>query len=389
MMIFRQFNFDGCLSYVTACPVERKGVIIDPSHSVEPYLAYVKENRLAILYVIDTHSHVDHISLVPELAARLGAKTVMSRHTPTQRMIGAGAQELFGIEKIIGENSIKPIDVYLDETDRLSMGSLILECIYAPGHTRDSICLLSNDRVFTGDTLMIGQCGRTDLPGGNSQDMYETLFGKLLRLSDDLIIYPAHDYKRNINSTLGYERINNVCLKTHRSPDEFALFLRTLFPPLSVGGGKLQCGLTSTDAEPPAGDDQLNPLMKSFCISMEQYLDTPHEATLIRTEELMDRLTKGEKPFILDVREPDELLQTGYIAGAVNLPVREVARRVGELPKDLDHPIVVICESGLRSAHAALYLRASGYNNVKNLEFGMREWRTQRYPLVFPDKNQM
>ena len=120
---------------------------------------------------------------------------------------------------------------------------------------------------------------------------------------------------------------------------------------------------------------------------MEQYLTSPHEATLIGTQELVDKMKSGEKPFILDVREPGELTQTGYIKGAVNVPVRDVAKRVNELPKDLDHPLVVLCESGIRSAHAAIYLRAYGFNNVKNLEFGMREWRNQGYPVVFPEQS--
>ena len=217
-------------------------------------------------------------------------------------------------------------------------------------------------------------------------DMYETLFKKLAGISNDLIIYPAHDYKGNINSSMGYERVNNICLKTKRTPEEFASFLKGLFPPLSADGGKLQCGLTM-DKEPAAtgmADDRLNPLMKSFCISMEEHLQTPHEHTLIRTREVFDRINKKEGLFILDVREPRELSESGFIAGAVNIPVRDVAKRVSELPGDFNTPIAVVCESGIRSAHAAIYLRAYGYNKVKSLEFGMREWRQEGLPVVFP-----
>lgn len=385
-MICEQFNFEGCLSYVIGCNIERKGVIVDPSHETQTYVDFVGKNNLTIEYVIDTHTHVDHISLAPELANIFGAKTVMNRHTPQQREIGAEVKNLFGIEKIIAENAAKPVDLFLDEDDTLTFGRITLTVLHTPGHTRDSMCLLAKDRIFTGDTVIIGQCGRTDLPGGSSDDMYTTLFKKIMPLSNDLIVYPAHDYKGNINSSLGYEKVNNVCLKTPRTTEEFATFLKSLFPPLSADGGKLQCGLTMGDTSPAAGDDQLNPLMRSFCVSMEQYLASPHEATLIRIQELSERIRGGQKPLILDVREPAELAEAGYIEEAVNIPVRDVAKRVGELPKDLDHPIVVLCESGIRSAHAAIYLRAYGYTNVKNLEFGIREWRNQGFPLVFPRK---
>ena len=387
-MIFKQFRFEGCLSYIIASDISKAGALIDPSHEVQPYFDFVNAQDLTILYVIDTHTHVDHISRAPELASMLSARTVMNKNTPMQREIGAGVKELFGIEKILAENAAKPVDLFLDEKESLILGDVTLECIYTPGHTKDSMCLRANDRIFTGDTLIIGQCGRTDLPGGSSEDMYDTFFKKLLPMSNDLIIYPAHDYKGNINSSMGYEKVNNVCLKTQRSLEEFAVFLRGLFPPLSADGGKLQCGLSMADASPPVGGgESLSPLMKSFCISMEQYLSAPHESTLIKAPELLDKIKKVERAFVLDVRDPSELSQTGFIAGAVNVPVRDVARKMNQLPSDLNYPITVVCESGLRSAHAAIYLRAYGYTDVTNLEFGMREWRTHGYPLEYPKKD--
>ena len=383
-MILRQFNFDGCLSYVLASRDRKHGAVIDPSHDLEPYLACVREEGLTVSYVIDTHTHVDHISLSPELADALGAKTVMSAVAPLQRKIGEGVTDLFGIEKIIETNGRKRIDIYLAEGERLSLGNIYLEALFTPGHTKDSMCLLTHGMILTGDTLIIGQCGRTDLPGGDPAEMHGSLFGKLMNLSDNLIVYPAHDYKGNINSSLGYERVNNVCLKDPRSPEEFALFLKGLFPPLSSGGGKLQCGLTMGSGSDSREEGSLNPLMKSFCLSMEAYLGAPHESTLIRTGELATLLSGEGRPVVLDVRESEELADTGYIEGALNIPVQKVASRVGELPRDMDTPIVVVCESGIRSAHAAIYLRAYGYGKVTNLEFGMREWRREGRPVLFP-----
>jgi sulfur dioxygenase len=385
-MIMKQFNFDGCLSYVIASSDGRIGAIIDPSHDVAPYLAFAKEENLKILYCIDTHTHVDHVSLAMELADALKARTVMSRNAPLQREIGAGADNLPGIGEIMEANARKRIDILMEEGERLRLGNIYLEAVFTPGHTKDSMCLISHGRIFAGDTLLIGQCGRTDLPGGDPGEMRESLFGKLASLSNDIIVYPAHDYRGNINSSMGYERINNVCLNQKRTPQEFASFLKGLFPPLSMDGGKLQCGLTMEKGADREKEDALNPLMKGFCISMEHYLESPHEETLVRAGELSAGLSGEDKPFILDVREPSELAQNGFIEGAVNIPVGQVALRVADLPADLGAPVVVVCESGIRSAYAGIYLRAYGYGNVTNLEFGMREWREKGYPVVFPEK---
>ncbi|HOW54978.1 MAG TPA: rhodanese-like domain-containing protein [Syntrophorhabdaceae bacterium] len=378
-MIFRQFNFDGCLGYVMACEKEKTGIIIDPSHETGPFLDFVESEGITITHIIDTHTHVDHVSLAPELADVLGAKTVMNVNTPSQRAIGATVTDLFGIEKILAENARKRIDIYLDNGDKIEIGKITLTVIHTKGHTQDHICLLVQDRIFTGDTLIIGQCGRTDLPGGSSEDMFESLFGKIMPLSDDLIVYPAHDYKGNINSSLGYEKINNVCLGTKRTVEEFGRFLKGLFPPLNAQTGKLQCGLSM---EPSADTGELGPLMKSMCISMESYLTSPHGETLIQPEEVLQKIKARESVFIVDVREPKELKETGFIEGAMNIPVREVAKRVSEFPGNLDTPIVVYCASGARSSHAAIYLRAYGYRNVKNLEYGIHGWTDRNYPLV-------
>lgn len=382
-MIFKQFNFDGCLAYIIACADQKKGAIIDPSHDARPFLDMAAGHSLKIEYVIDTHTHVDHISIAPQLADILGAKTVMGRLTPLQREIGSQVTELFGIEKILAENARNRIDMYVADGDQLHVGNITLNMVETKGHTRDHISILTGDRIFSGDTLLIGQCGRTDLPGGSARDMYESLFQKFMPLSDDLIIYPAHDYRGNVNSSLGFEKTNNVCLKTRRTPAEFETFLKGLFPPLDAKTGKLQCGL-SVELDPRSGD--IGPLMKSFCISMESFLTAPHNETVIQPEEFLEKIEAHENMFIVDVREPKELEETGFIEGAVNIPVRQVAARIEEFPKDLGTPIVAYCASGHRSSHAAVYLRAYGYRNVRNLEYGMHGWMDRNYPLKKDDR---
>jgi glyoxylase-like metal-dependent hydrolase (beta-lactamase superfamily II)/rhodanese-related sulfurtransferase len=383
-MVVRQVNFDGCLSYIVSCENTAAAMIVDPSHELDTYLDYVRAKGLHVIYVLDTHTHVDHISLAPQLADRLGAKTLMHENYEAQRTIKSDILIPRDIVEIVDENRKNPVDRVLSDGESLSVGTITFRVMLTPGHTLDAICLLGQGRIFTGDTLLIGQCGRTDLPGGSYAAMYDSLFERLFPLSDEFIIYPAHDYKGNINSTLGYERVNNVCLNKKRTLEEFGTFLKGLFPPLNSEGGKLQCGLTTPAQPSPEGDQELNPLMRTFCFSMEQYLQQPHEETLISPDRLFERLKTGEDILILDVREHDELVSTGYIERAVNIPVAQVAGRIAELPADLDKPIVAVCESGARSGHAALYLRAYGYNDVKNLEYGMRGWRTEGYPLVYP-----
>jgi sulfur dioxygenase len=382
-MIFKQFNFEGCLSYIMAGGRERQGVIIDPSHEIGPYREFVENNNLQIRFVIDTHTHVDHLSLAEELADVAGAKTVMHTNTPEQRKIGGTVQELFGIEKIIEKNGKKRIDIMLNDGEAVTLGDFSFKVLHTPGHTRDAMCLVTEDRIFTGDTLLIGQCGRTDLPGGSAGAMYESLFEKILPLSDDFLIYPAHDYNGNINSSLGYERKNNLCLNTKRTAEEFAEFLKDLFPPLDSGGAKLQCGLKAPSALPKDAGT-LNPLMHTFCLSMEQHLLQPREANIITSTAVFKKIINGDAPYLLDVREPEELLSEGYIGGAVNVPVAQIPARVGELPVNFDQPVVTVCASGVRAAYTALYLRAYGYNNVKSLDYGMRGWKAEGYPVAFP-----
>ena len=118
-------------------------------------------------------------------------------------------------------------------------------------------------------------------------------------------------------------------------------------------------------------------------LAMEQFLKEPYRAAHISPQQLLAKINQGEKMFLLDVRQPEEFTDGGCIVGAINIPVQEVAERVKELPHDLAYPIIVICESGARSAYAVLYLKSYGFTEVKNLEYGMREWQSLGYPLAF------
>src|SRR5262249_14467481 len=156
-----------------ACGDTCAGVVIDPELSqIDRTLGFLSQAGVRVHYVVDTHTHADHFSASQELAHRLGVPRVMHRA------------------------SVAPgIDVRLDDGETLIAGRLRLHAVHTPGHTEDSMSLVLADRVFTGDTLLRGATGRTDLPTGDPEALYESLFGRLLHLDDALAVYPGHNYK--------------------------------------------------------------------------------------------------------------------------------------------------------------------------------------------------
>ena len=221
-------------------------------------------------------------------------------------------------------------------------------------------CLDRN--VFTGDLLLIGQAGRSDLPGGSPEEQFDSLFGKILSLPDNTRIYPGHDYRGAAFSTLGEERRTNPFL-CPRTREEFVEFVRDFFPPLSesISGEKvtLQCGV-------------------------QRVVQPGEKIKSITAPELYAMKTGGKELFLLDVREPIELATSGAIEGVFNLPVGSLKTRRDALPGNKDAMIVCVCQSGSRSLEAVHYLRQQGYENVMNLAGGTRSWLGSGYPVVHP-----
>jgi glyoxylase-like metal-dependent hydrolase (beta-lactamase superfamily II) len=170
-MIFEEIATGGCQSYLVGCPETCAAALIDPEISqIDRYLALAARDALRVHYLIDTHTHADHFSATQELARRLGVPVVMHR---------ASAAPF--------------VDMRVDDGEMIVLGRLRLHVIHTPGHTRDSMCLLVDDRLFTGDTLLIGAAGRTDLPTGDAEALYDSLFNVILRRDVDLKVFPAHD----------------------------------------------------------------------------------------------------------------------------------------------------------------------------------------------------
>jgi len=201
-MYFKQVQQHGDnFSYIIADENTREAAVVDSSYNADEIARILKTERFSLKYVINTHGHSDHTAGNQELLSAFSAKTV--------------AHELSKTEP----------DIAVKDGDIIAVGAVRIKVIHTPGHTPDSICLLINDKkLLTGDTLFVGECGRTDMPGGNARSMYDSLFNKLLKLSDDVEVYPGHDYRKTPRSTIGGERKSNYVLQP-RTIDEFVEFM--------------------------------------------------------------------------------------------------------------------------------------------------------------------
>lgn len=338
-MILETIEVGGCRSYMLGCPRTNLAAVIDPEISaLERYRGLAARHGLAIRYAIDTHTHADHFSAAREIGRALGAQVVMSHLSASPF-----------------------VDLRLDDGDMLIVGELRLQAIATPGHTADSICLVvsgeDGQHVFTGDTLLIGGTGRTDLPTGDPERLHESLFNKLLKLDPATHIHPAHEYKGRTGSTIGEEIAANPRLqKTER--DAFVAMMRAL---------NIQAPTHLTEAL------RVNMSGKK---SVAQLLAEAAAATpFISMNELSARLAARQNDLvILDVREREQF-ESGHLPGAMFLPRGQLELRVNEAFPDPTVRIVAVCEFGKISTLAAATLRSLGYAHATALDGGVKAWR--------------
>ncbi len=189
-------------TYVVADERTRAAAVIDPSWDLEKVLDALKAHVLKLQYIINTHTHFDHVLGNEQLAALTGAKIIMHKNSKLEN------------------------DLAIDDGGTIQLGNVSIKVIHTPGHSKDSICLLAENKLFTGDTLFVGNCGRVDLPGGSAAELYDSLFGKLANLDDKIEVYPGHNYGSRPYSTIGDEKRTNYVLKP-RSKEEFLLFMQS------------------------------------------------------------------------------------------------------------------------------------------------------------------
>ena len=340
-MIFEQIATGGCQSYLLGCGETHAAIVIDPNlQQCDYYLGLAAREGLRIRYVLDTHTHADHFSAAKELGLKLDAPVVTHRFSPA------------------------PYSSFrLADGEMLRVGNMRLKALHTPGHTRDSMCVTVEDRVFTGDTLLIGATGRTDLPSGDPDALYDSLFNVVLKLDPALRVYPAHDYKGRGHSTIGAEIESNPRLQKRERADFIAMMNQL----------NLEAPTHLTEA--------LRTNMSGGKTIAQLLSDAAAQVPFVAMAELAERVKKNELEFILlDVRERDAYA-SGHIPGAQHLPRGQLELRINKELPDPTRRILVCCEFGQISTLAAATLRELGFTNAAALDGGVKAWRENGLPL--------
>ncbi|HYV51749.1 MAG TPA: MBL fold metallo-hydrolase [Candidatus Eisenbacteria bacterium] len=188
-------------TYILADENTRESAVIDPSWDLEKIFAILNKNGWKVKYIINTHTHFDHILGNEQVAAVTGAKIIQHKE------------------------STEKYDIAVEGGQIIEVGKIVIRIVHTPGHSKDSVSLVvDNELVLTGDTLFVGNCGRVDLPGSDASEMYHSLFEKIATLQESLTVYPGHDYGWKKTSTVGEEKRTNYVLKP-RSKEEFVGFM--------------------------------------------------------------------------------------------------------------------------------------------------------------------
>jgi hydroxyacylglutathione hydrolase len=188
-------------TYIVADEESGEAAVIDPSWDLDKIFQALKKNGWRAKYVINTHTHFDHVLGNEQMVEVTGAKIVQHKNSQLKK------------------------DIAVSDGDTIEIGGIRLRVLHTPGHSKDSICLLLDDHlIFTGDTLFVGNCGRVDLPGSDAKEMYYSLFDRLAKLDEKLILYPGHNYGSTFTSTIGHEKKTNYVLQP-RSKEEFLEFI--------------------------------------------------------------------------------------------------------------------------------------------------------------------
>lgn len=324
-VIVSQMRAENCFAYLIADPDAREAALVDPrADRVEDYLRDLEVRGLRLRVVIETHTHADHISGAAELRARTGAEALVSDRATSEVATGR-----------------------LRDGDRISVGHQEIQVLASPGHTNDSISLLVDGALLTGDALLVGGAGRTDFQNGSPEALYDTLHRRFAGLPGDLTVYPGHDYAGRTHSTLAQERQTNALLRlTER--DQFVATLRAGRQPKPA----------NMDAIVAANIRGLRPSPR------------------ITVEELAAALGGQAPPVVVDVRLPAEY-QAVHLEPSRLLPLDEISQSRDELPRDRE--LVLVCRTGSRARLAAAEL---GEFRTRVLEGGLVAWQEAGHPVV-------
>jgi glyoxylase-like metal-dependent hydrolase (beta-lactamase superfamily II)/rhodanese-related sulfurtransferase len=337
-MIFRQLfdQVSGTYSYLLASRRGGEAMIIDPVlEKVDRYLQLMAELDLKLVKAVDTHLHADHITGLGALRDRTQCVTVMGE-----------------------QSKVDVVSMRIADGDRLTIEGIGMDVLYTPGHTDDSYCFVMGDRVFTGDTLLIRGTGRTDFQNGDAKAQYESIFNRLLRLPEETLVFPAHDYKGDTVSTIGEEKRFNPRLQV-RSVDEYVHLMANL-------------GLS-------------NPKMMDVAVPANMRQGLAQEAVAaqgwaLSAAEAM-RLAEARAIALVDLRERAERERHGIIPGSLHAPYADLRENLAphgllhELASAGARPLVFYCAFGERSAMAVQAAQDAGLANARHVQGGIAAWR--------------
>jgi glyoxylase-like metal-dependent hydrolase (beta-lactamase superfamily II)/rhodanese-related sulfurtransferase len=344
-MIFRQLfdSTSGTYTYLLASRRGGEALIIDPVlERVERYLQLVRELDLRLVKAVDTHLHADHVTGLGALRDRTHCVTVMGE-----------------------QSNADVVSMRVGDGDRIAIEGVSLEAIYTPGHTDDSYSFLLADRVFTGDTLLIRGTGRTDFQNGDPRAQYDSIFNKLMKLPDDTLVFPAHDYKGETVSTIGEEKFFNPRLNV-KSIDEYVDLMNNLHLP----NPKMM------DVAVPAN---MHVGLRQADIAAKGWALSPAAAMA---------LCGSPSAIMVDLREQSERDKHGVIPGSLHAAYADLEENVRaggllhELAAATGKRIVFYCAYGERSAMAVQAAQDAGVTSACHIEGGLAAWKNANGPLT-------
>jgi len=338
-MLFRQL-FDSVSSTYTYLLASRKGgeaLLIDPVlEHTDRYLKLLGELDVKLVKAVDTHCHADHITALGSLRDATRCVTVMGEKT-----------------------KVDMVSMRVDDGDTIDIENISLRVLYTPGHTDDSYCYAMGDRVFTGDTLLIRGTGRTDFQNGDPEAAYHSLFDKVLKLPDETLVYPGHDYKGDTVSTIAEERAYNPRLQVSNAAEYIDIMNNLNLPNPKMMDVAVPANLT-------IGEDLKN--------------DPEIIAATVAAAQAMERLGDGETLFI-DLREASERARNGVIPHSLHVPypgLDDALTRGGLLAAmlaDGHHNVMFYCAHGERSALALKAAQDHEISGASHLGGGFKAWR--------------
>ena len=344
-MIFRQLfdSTSGTYTYLLASRHGGEALIIDPViERIDRYLQLVRELDLKLVKAVDTHLHADHVTGLGALRDRTHCVTVMGEHTKAD-----------------------VVSMRVTEGDRVQIEGLSLDVLYTPGHTDDSYSFLLDDRVFTGDTLLIRGTGRTDFQNGDSRQQYESIFGRLLKLPNETLVYPAHDYKGDSVSTVGEEKAFNPRLQVKSVDDYVALMSK-----LKLANPKMMDVVVPANMK--VGLHQEEIARRGWAVNAEQALGIVGQPGVA----------------LIDLRERNERERHGTIPGSLHVPYPSLQESIGsggmlhELAKATTRRLLFYCAFGERSAMAVQAAQDAGLATACHIQGGIDAWKKAQGPLA-------